>query len=178
MRTRQVSYPLSRVLPWQNPLIQPHKLHKQQKLSLLKIYSFNLALLQRFNSTLFNQNLSSSLKRNYLLPSLKTHTHSIISAYSLLPISSKLSLRIQIDTRALKDFIYLQKKRRRGSGQTCFWRSYMCLLALLFIWEFMKSLVLICIGIQTSIKALYTRLQTIYHSAALSKSKGIAIFLI
>jgi hypothetical protein len=54
----------------------------------------------------------------------------------------------------------------------------MCLLALLFIWEFMKSLVLICIGIQTSIKALYIRLQTIYHSAALSKSKGIAIFLI
>jgi hypothetical protein len=120
MRTRQVNYLLSRVLLWQNPLIQPYKLHKQQKLSFLKIYSFNLALLQRFNSTFFIQNLSSSLKRNYFLPSLKTYTYSIILAYSLLLTSSKLLLWIQINTRALKDFIYLQKKKRRRSGQTCF----------------------------------------------------------
>jgi hypothetical protein len=51
----------------------------------------------------------------------------------------------------------------------------MCFLVLLFIWESMKSLESKCIGIQTSIKALYTRFQTIYLSAALSKSNGIVI---
>jgi hypothetical protein len=52
----------------------------------------------------------------------------------------------------------------------------MSLLALLYIWGFMRSLGSLCIGIQTLIQALYTQLQIIYHSAAFSKSSGIAIY--
>ena len=53
----------------------------------------------------------------------------------------------------------------------------MCFLARLYIWESMRSLKLRCIGIQTLIKVLCIRFQTIYHSAALNKSSGIAISL-
>ena len=41
----------------------------------------------------------------------------------------------------------------------------------------MRSLKSRCIGIQTLIKALYTRFQAIYHAAASSKSSGIVISL-
>jgi hypothetical protein len=42
----------------------------------------------------------------------------------------------------------------------------------------MKSLESICIGIQISIRALYTQLQTIYLYVALSKLNDIAIYQI
>jgi hypothetical protein len=53
----------------------------------------------------------------------------------------------------------------------------MCLLELLYIWEFTRSLGLICIGIQTLIRVLYIQFQIIFHSVGLSKSNDIAISL-
>jgi hypothetical protein len=53
----------------------------------------------------------------------------------------------------------------------------MCFLVLLYIWESMRSLKLRCIKIQILIRVLYIRFQTIYHSAALSKSNGIVMSL-
>ena len=53
----------------------------------------------------------------------------------------------------------------------------MCSLVLLYIWESMRSLKSRYIGMQVSIKVLYILFRTIYHSAALNKSSGIAISL-
>ena len=51
----------------------------------------------------------------------------------------------------------------------------MCFLVQLYIWESTKSLKLRCIRIQILIRVLYIQFQTIYHSAALSKSSGIVM---
>jgi hypothetical protein len=53
----------------------------------------------------------------------------------------------------------------------------MCFLAQLYTWESIRSLKSRCIRIQILIKALYIRFQTIYRSAALSKSSGIVMSL-
>jgi hypothetical protein len=53
----------------------------------------------------------------------------------------------------------------------------MCYLAQLYIWEFIRSLILGRIRLQILIKVLYIRFQTIYRSAAFSKSSGIVIYL-
>jgi len=53
----------------------------------------------------------------------------------------------------------------------------MCFLVRLYIWGSMRSHKSRCIGIQTLIKVLCIRFQAIYHSAAFSKSNGIAISL-
>jgi hypothetical protein len=52
----------------------------------------------------------------------------------------------------------------------------MSLLALLYIWGFIRSLKSLCIRIQTLIQGLYTRFRLIYHSAAFSKSSDITIY--
>ena len=52
----------------------------------------------------------------------------------------------------------------------------MSLLVRLYIWEYMKSLKMRCIGIQTLIKVPYTQLQIIYHLDDLSKSRDIVIY--
>jgi hypothetical protein len=110
----------------------------------------------------------------YLHLSLKMHTHSTTSACFSLMISSVQLPRIPIDMRTYK--VYMYGKRRRENGQICLLRSYMCFLVRLYIWEFMESLQSRCTGTQTLKGALCIRFQLIYHFAALSKSRGFAIF--
>jgi len=52
----------------------------------------------------------------------------------------------------------------------------MSLLVQLYIWEYIKSLKLKYIRIQTLIRVLYIQFQTIYHYANLSRLKDITIF--
>jgi hypothetical protein len=142
-----------RVQQWPTPSHTP-------KLTLLRIYSSNLDQFQTCLTSLFSLNSLHKQEQSCLLYSLKNHVYSTTLAYSLPLTSFRLLLRIQIDTRAYKDYIYLGKVF--GNGQTYFWRSYMCFLVLLYIWESTKSLESRCIGIQTLIKDYYTRFQTIY----------------
>ena len=51
----------------------------------------------------------------------------------------------------------------------------MSFLGRLYIWAFTRSLDLICIRIQTLIKALYTHFRAIYRSADTNKSSGTSI---
>jgi hypothetical protein len=62
-----------------------------------------------------------------------------------------------------------------ANGQTYLWRSYASLLGLLYIWGSTKSLKSSCIGIQTLIRVLYTRYQSIYYFVALNRLNDIAI---
>ena len=137
--------------------LKNHMQNHLQKLDPLQIYSINLGQLPTSPILHFSlKSLVSQLEHSSLLPSLKNHDHSTISACFLLLPSFRLLLRIQIDTQAYSN--YIQSKREHRNGQNCIWRSYMCLLALLYIWEYMTSLELRCIGIQISIRALYTQL--------------------
>lgn len=147
---------------------------RNRKHNPLRIYSLNLDQSQTFITSPLNASLSRQQEHFYSYLSLKTYTHSTTSVYSLPTISSVRLLRILIDMRVYRDYMY--HKRGRENGQNYSQRSYTYFSAQLYIWESMKSLQLRSIGIQTLIRALYIRFQPIYHSAALSKSRGFAIF--
>jgi hypothetical protein len=134
----------------------------------------NLDQSQAFPTSPSSASNNSQQEHSYPHPFLQTPTHLTISAYSLPAISSIRLLRIRTDMRVYRN--YISNRKERGNGQICLWRSYMCLLARLYIWGFTTSLDLIYIGIPTLIRALYIRFQHIYHSVALSKLRGSAIF--
>jgi hypothetical protein len=100
-----------------NTLFISSQLHVQQwptslytpKLNLLRIYSFNLDQFQTSFTSLFSINSLHKQEQSCLLYSLKNHVHLTTLAYSLPSTSFRLLLRIQIDTQAYKDYIYLRK---------------------------------------------------------------------
>ena len=116
----------------------------------------------KFHISLSKLSLRKTPNRSCPVPSLQTHTHSIISACFSLPTSSKRLLGTRTDTPVYTGFRY--NRRGHENCRMCSWRSFT------YSWAFTMSLKSSYTGIQTLLKVLYTPFQPIYPFVVLNKS--------